>query len=161
MKKYFGFILSCFLLISLIGCSKATVKEQDIEKFIKQYKIEQYTVADPNSPPDVSNIEEKVSKYLSKDLQEKHHLNRLFQIAPEISKKTKKSIELEDVELKKVNENNDGTINYHYTLKIKFYDEKASNVVEKKGNLTISKNDELKIIQENEERDTKIGNEIF
>ncbi|MCI1588952.1 hypothetical protein [Heyndrickxia oleronia] len=62
MKKYFGFILSCFLLISLIGCSKATVKEQNVEKFIKQYKIEQYTVADPNSPPDVSNIEEKVSK---------------------------------------------------------------------------------------------------
>ncbi|MFH5779935.1 hypothetical protein [Heyndrickxia oleronia] len=38
MKKCFGFILSCFLLISLIGCSKATVKEQDVKSLLSNIK---------------------------------------------------------------------------------------------------------------------------
>lgn len=68
---------------------------------------------------------------------------------------------MEDVVLKKEKENADGTINYKFTLKLKFYDASTSETVEKNGQLTISYKDGLIITRDWEEKITKIGNETF
>ncbi|MBS4192479.1 hypothetical protein KHA94_20190 [Bacillus sp. FJAT-49705] len=160
MKKTFGILVLFIMIISLIACSKETVKikEEDVLNFVKDYKAEQYNIKDPSNPPSGIEIGEKVKGFFSDEEFEKQMANRVFQIAPDIAKKTNKSIELEDVKLEKEKENEDGTINYKYTLILKFYDDKASDVIEKKGELTI---EGLKIIRDWEERTTKIGNEVF
>ncbi len=75
--------------------------------------------------------------------------------------KCPKSIELEDILLEKEKENDNGTINYNFTLKLKFYDASISETVEKNGKLTISTEDGLILTRDWEEKTTKILSEIF
>ncbi|WP_316572052.1 hypothetical protein [Neobacillus sp. YIM B06451] len=137
MKKTLGLLF--FLLIGVISaaCSNETIKTEDVEKLVKEYKAEQYNFKDPNNIPSGIEIGDKVKKYLSKGTFEKLNANQVFQIAPEFVKITKKTIELEDVFLEKEKEMDDGSIDYKYTLKLKVSDEQSSEVIEKKGQLTV------------------------
>ena len=66
-----------------------------------------------------------------------------------LAKELHKSIEVQDLVLEEQKKNEDGSIDYTYTLKIKFYDGKQSKVYEKEGELTIStSDDELKITRD-------------
>lgn len=161
MKKILSAILLSLLLVSLIACSNEKIKDEDVKNFVTEYKAIQYSIKDPTNPPSGIEIGDKVKKYLSEDVFNKHTANRVFQIAPDIAKKTNKSIELEDLLLEKEKENADGTINYKYTLKLKFYDANTSETVEKNGQLTISNKDGLIISRDWEDKITKIGNETF
>ncbi|KAB2338411.1 hypothetical protein F7731_02290 [Cytobacillus depressus] len=159
MKGIFRLSLLFTMIIGLIACSsKEVVKEEDVLNLVKDYKTEQYNIKDPSNSPTGVEIGEKVKKYFLEKEFEKQMANRVFQIAPDIAKKTNKSIELNDVILEKGKENEDGTIDYNYTLKLKFYDDHSNDVIEKKGQLTI---EGLKITRDWEERTTKIGNEVF
>ena len=62
-------------------------------------------------------------------------LNRKFQIPELVSKQINKSIEVQDVKLEEQGKNNDGTIDYLYTMKFKVYDENSSKIYEKEGEL--------------------------
>jgi hypothetical protein len=159
MRKVFRLLVIFTMILGLIACSsKEVVKEEDILKLVKDYKTEQYNIKDPSNPPTGIEIGEKVKDSFSEKEFEKQMSNRVFQIAPDIAKKTNKSIELEDIMIEKGKENNDGKIDYNYTLKLKFYDNETTEVVEKKGQLSI---EGLKITRDWEERTTKIGNEAF
>jgi hypothetical protein len=145
-----------FLLVLMIGsiaaaCSNEMIKTEDVKKFVKEYKNEQYNIKDPTNPLTSIQIGTKVKRYLSKDVFDKLEANRILQIAPDFANKTNKSIELEDVILEKEEENKVGTIDYNYTLKLKISDEQSSETFEKKGQLTISNDGGLKITRDWEE----------
>ena len=151
------------LLVLLVGtvaiaCNNETIKTEDVEKLVKEYKTEQYNIKEPTSPPTGIEIGNKVKKYLSKEAYEKLKANRTFQIAPDFAITTNKSIELEDVILKKEKEYDNGTEDYSYTLKLKIYDDdpRLGEVFEKKGQFTISNDGGLKITRDREEI-VKIG----
>ena len=97
------------------------VKEDDVMSFVQDYKTEQYTIKDPKNAPTGIIIGQKVKKYLSEEAYEKLMANRSFELAPYVAKKLNKSIVLEDIHLEKVKEE-DETIDYNYTLKLKFDD---------------------------------------
>ncbi|MBP2239955.1 hypothetical protein J2Z40_000508 [Cytobacillus eiseniae] len=159
MKKPFLLFILFTLLLGLIGCSsKESVSEDDILKLVKDYKTVQYNIKDPSNPPTEIEIGEKVKNYFSEKEFEKQMANRVFATGPLIAKKTNKSIELEDIVLEEEKKKEDGSIDYNYILKLKFYDENSSETIEKKGQLTIK---ELTITRDWEERTTKIGNEVF
>ncbi|MGX9134983.1 hypothetical protein ACWV26_11485 [Rummeliibacillus sp. JY-2-4R] len=159
MKKLLNLFLLLIMIISLIGCNNEAVKsEKDIEELVKNYKSAQYNIKDPANPPTELEIAGNLKVYLSTDVYEKQMANRVFQIAPDVAAKTRSSIELENIKLEKKKENNDGSIDYTYTLRLKFQNEKSTDVVEKSGRLTTK---DQKIIYDWEERDTKIGNEFF
>jgi len=143
MKKMLSLFFILLMLVSLFACSKEIVKDEDIKKFVTEYKTIQYTIKEPTNAPSGIEIGEQVKKYLSEDVFSKHNANRTFQIAPDIAKRTGKSIELDDIllEKEKEKENDNGTINYSFTLKLKFYDASTSETVEKNGQLTISNKD--------------------
>ncbi|WP_286228449.1 hypothetical protein [Neobacillus mesonae] len=157
MKKILGLFI--FLIIGVIAtaCSNETIKTKDVEKFVKEYKSEQYNLKDPANLPTGIEIGDKVKQYLSIDAFDKLNANRVFQIAPDFVKKTNKTIELEDVILEKEKENEDGTIDYNYTLKLKVSDKQSSEVIEKKGQISVSNDDGLKITR-NWEDNVKIEN---
>lgn len=161
MKKMLSLLLPLMLFGIVVACSNKVIKDEDVMNFVKEYKIEQYTIKDPTNAPTESEIATKVKGYLSEEVFNKHNANRIFHIAPYIAKKTNKSIELEDVILERKKENDNGTIDYNFILKLKFEDDKSSEVVEKKGQLTISNEDGLKITCDWEEKTTKIDNEVF
>jgi len=159
MRKVFGLLALFTMILSLVACSsEEVVKEEDVLKLVKEYKTQQYTIKDPSNPSTGIEIGEKVKNFFSEKEFEKQMANRTFEIAPNIAKRTNKSIELEDVVLEKGKENENGKIDYNYTLKLKFYDGKINEVVEKKGQLSI---EGLQITRDWEERTTKIGNEVF
>ncbi len=157
MKKILSILLLSSMLVSLIACSNEKIKDEDVESFVTEYKTIQYNIKDPTNSPSGIEIGEEVKKYLSEDVINKHNANRVFQIAPDIAKKTNKSIELEDVLLEKEKENADGTINYNFTLKLKLYDDSISETVEKNGELTISKEDGFIITRDWEDRSWETG----
>ena len=148
MKRIFGLLFLSIVVLGLIACGKEQVSDKDVLKLLKDYKTVQYNIKDPLNPPSGTDIGEKVKVYFSEDEFEKQMANRVFQLAPEISKNANKSMKLENVKLKKTKENKDGTIDYNYTLKLKFYDNQSSEVIEKNGQLTV---DGLKITREWEE----------
>ena len=159
MKKLLSLLFLLIMIISLIGCNNEAAKNQkDIVELVKNYKSAQYDIKDPSKPPTELEIAENVKGYLSKDAYERQMANRVFQIAPDIATKTRSSIKLENIKLEKKKENKDGSIDYKYTLKLKFHNEKLTDVVEKSGQLTTK---DQKIIYDWEERDTKIGNDFF
>ena len=120
------------LIFILIGssCSHETIETEDVEKFLKEYKAEQYNLKYPNNLPSGVDIGNRVKKYLSKGALDKLNANQVFKIAPDFAERTNKTIELEDVILENEKENNDGSLNYKYTLKLKVSDEKSSEVFE-------------------------------
>jgi hypothetical protein len=157
MKK--ALVLFLVLIIGVIAsaCNNETIKTENVEKFVKEYKAEQYNIKDAKNLPSGIEIGDKVKKYLSKDAFDKLNANRIFQIAPDFVKKTNKNIELVDVILEKKKENEGGTINYQYTLKLKVSNGQSSEVFEKKGQLSISNDNGLKITRD-WEQNTKIEN---
>jgi hypothetical protein len=148
MKKALGLFLVLIIGVIASACSNETIKTENVEKFVKEYKAEQYNIKDAENLPSGIEIGDKVKKYLAKDAFDKLNANRIFQIAPDFVKKTNKTIELEDVILEKEKENEEGTINYNYTLKLKVLDGQSSEVFEKKGQLSISNDHGLKITRD-------------
>lgn len=157
MRKSLGFLFISAMLLSVVACSTDKIKEEDVMSFVKKYKTEQYTINDPINAPTGIEIGQKVKKYLSEDVFEQHMANRNFELAPNVAREQNKSIKLEDVLLEKEKENDDGTIDYYYTLKLKFDDGQSYEIVNKKGELTISNEDGLKITRD-WDRKIKIGN---
>jgi hypothetical protein len=138
----------------LIACSEST-NDIDIEAFVKAYKTEQYTITNPTQLADKHPVEintiftEKVESYLSEDELENLTMNRFFILTPNVAIASNKKVKLETISLEKVEENEDGTIDYNYTLEIDYYDDQSSEIVEKEGQLTILVNDdELKITRD-------------
>ncbi|MFJ8260640.1 hypothetical protein ACIQ4I_01585 [Rummeliibacillus sp. NPDC094406] len=145
MKRTVGLLLLCIMALTLFACGQDQASEKDVLKLLKDYKTVQYNIKDPLNPPSGTEIGEKVKVYFSEDEFERQMANRVFQLAPEISKTSNKSIQLENVKLKKSKENKDGSIDYNYTMKLKFYDDESSEVIEKNGQLTV---DGLKITRD-------------
>lgn len=158
MKRIFSLLFLFTMILGLVACGQESVKEEDVMNLVRDYKSEQYNIIDPSNPPTEIEIGDKVKDFFSEDEFEKQMANRVFQIAPDIAKKTNKSIVLEDVKLENGKENKNGTIDYNYTLKLKFHDSKSTDVIEKKGQLTI---EGLKITNDLEERTSKIENDVF
>lgn len=158
MKKAVGILLFFITIFGLFGCSNEVVKQQEIEAFVNEYKAKLYTIDDPLNPPTFLEIADDVKPYLTEDEFEKLMANRIIGMASSTAKSLNKSIVIEDVIFEEVNENEDGTFDCDITLKIKLYDKKSSEIIEKKGQLTISNksNDGLKISRDWEER-IKIG----
>ncbi|WP_053365643.1 hypothetical protein [Bacillus sp. FJAT-27245] len=148
MKKILGIVFVFIIGVIAAACSNHTIKTEDVEKFVKEYKAEQYNLTDSTKPPSEIEIGNKVKKYLSKGAFDKLNANRVFQIAPNFVMSTNKTIELEDVILEKEEENDDGTIDYKYTLKLKISDEQSSKVIEKNGQLTVLKDGDIKITRD-------------
>jgi len=161
MKKMLSLFFILLMLVSLFACSKEIVKDEDVKKFVTEYKNIQYTIKEPMNAPSGIEIGEQVKGYLSDDVFNKLNANRTFQIAPDIAKKINKSVGLDEILLEKERENDDGTIDYTYKLKLKFYDASTSETVEKKGQLTISNKDGFIITRDWEDKTTKIGDETF
>jgi hypothetical protein len=151
LKKIHGFLFILIFGLIVTACSNETIKTEDVRNFVKEYKAEQYNIKDPVNPPTGIQIGAKVKKYLSKDVYDKLEANRILQIAPDFAKKTNNRIELVDVTLEKENENEDGIIDYKYTLKLKVSDEQSSEVFEKQGQLSVSTDGGLKITYDRED----------
>lgn len=128
------------------------VNEKDVQNLVLKYKKAQYSIEDPSNVPTGLEIGEEVKEFLTADAFEKQMANRVFALVPDFAKKTNKRIELEEVKLKKVKENDNGTIDYNYLLKLKIADEQSTEVIEKKGQLTITNDDDLLISRDWEEK---------
>ncbi|WP_066299192.1 hypothetical protein [Bacillus sp. FJAT-29937] len=156
MKKVFGFLFVLLIGVIAAACSNETVKNEDVEKLVKEYKTEQYHITDPANPPTGIEIGEKVKKYLSEDAFAKLNANRVFQLAPKFAKQTNKTIELEDIVLEKIKEHDDGRIDYKYTLKLKVSYEQPNEsyeIFDKEGQLSVSNTNEgLKITRDWEQQ---------
>lgn len=148
MRKTLGLFVVLIIGVMAAACSNETIKTDDVGKLVKEYKAGQYNIKDPDNLPTGIEIGNKVKKYLSKEAFDHLNANRVFQIAPDFVKKTNKTIELEDIILEKEKENEDGTIDYKYTLKLKVSDEQSNEVYEKKGQLSVSNNGHLKITRD-------------
>lgn len=94
MKKIHSIFLVSIMLASLFACSNEKVKDKDVKNFVMEYKTIQYTIEDPINAPSGIEIGEKVKAYLSENVFNKHNANRIFQLAPDIAKKTGKSIDV-------------------------------------------------------------------
>jgi ribosomal protein L20A (L18A) len=138
----------------LTACSESTT-EHNIEAFVKDYKTKQYTINDLTQlagkhPVEINAIfTEKLESYLSEDELENLTINRFFLVTPNVAIAANKKVKLETISLEKVEDNEDGSINYNYTLEIDYYDDQSSEIIEKEGQLTILVNDdELKITRD-------------
>lgn len=149
MKRKLGVLLLLIMTLALVACGQEKASDTEVLKLLTDYKSVQYNIKDPSKPPSETEISEKVKGYFSKDAFEKQMTDRVFQIAPVIAKASNKSIQLENVQLMKSKENKDGTIDYTYKLKLKFYDNQTTEIIEKNGQLTV---DGLKITRDWEER---------
>ncbi|MFD1039836.1 hypothetical protein ACFQ3N_15730 [Virgibacillus byunsanensis] len=148
MRKMIGILLLVVMMFGMTSCSSEAMNNDDVKTFVKEYKTEQYTIENPDDPLTGLEIGEKVKPFLSEEELENLMKNRVFSIAPTIAKNIGKSVELEGVRLEKEQENDNGSIDYTYTLKLKYYDDHSSVVVAKKGELTIKNNDGLKITRD-------------
>ena len=149
MKKTLGILLSFIMVIAFMAaCSNSDINENEVLNLVSKYKTEQYTILDPGNTPTPNDIADKVKGYLSKDALEKQQANRIFGLAPDLAKKTNKSLKFEEIKLEKVKENEDGTINYKYTLKLKLYDQQSSEILEVDGQLSVSNDNGLVITRD-------------
>lgn len=156
MKKWVGIILVLFI-ISLVGCSKTEeIKDEDVLSLLKEYKTEQYKIEDPKVTPTGDEIATMVKEYLTEDALEDQEANRTFQLAPDLAKNTNHSIELKNADVSKKKENDDGTVIYTYNLSLKLTNIKnfSSENVEKKGEITVSNENELVITKDWQETST-------
>lgn len=84
---------------------------------------------------------------------EKLNANRIFRIAPDIATNTNKPIKVNDVQIEKSEKNEDGTVDYTYTLEIQLGEGSNAEVIKNNGQLTVSSENGLKIIRDWEEKD--------
>ncbi|WP_349410007.1 hypothetical protein [Pseudalkalibacillus sp. SCS-8] len=141
MKRFF--VLFSVMIVGLIACTNENQKDEAIDKddvkaFIKEYKGVQYTI-DAKEIPDDSELAERFKGYLSEDVYKKLRANRFYGRILPVVEKTGKNVGLETVYLEKTGEDEDGAEKYAYTLEIKFYDEKNTDYVKRKGQLTIAR----------------------
>ena len=141
MKKIFGLLTICLMVFGLCGCiDKANaVSSDDILKLAKEYKTIQYTVKDPSNPPTYEEIADKAKEYLSEKALDTLYKQRAFLMVSKFAKETNTSIELESLSMDKTKENDDGSINCDYTIKLKLNNGQSTKIVEKKAQLTVSK----------------------
>lgn len=140
-------------ILGLFGCSKNHINDNDVLEMLKMYKKEQYTIEEPSDPPANDEIVQRVKPYLSTDTMEKLSANRVFSIAPEIASSTNKPIKVNNVQIKESEKNEDGTVDYAYTIEIQLGEGSNAEVIKNNGQLTVSSEDGLKIIRDWEEKD--------
>jgi hypothetical protein len=164
MRKVFKALLLGITLFSLFGCSsKEEAIHQEMEAFVKEYKSTLYRVDDPINPPTSLEIAESAEPYLTKDEFKSLMANRVFELPSKTAKSLNKQIALEDVILNQVTFNDDGGAwDCEVTLKIKLFNQQSSEIIVKKGQLSIMRNsnNELVIIRDWEER-VKVQNELL
>jgi hypothetical protein len=160
VKRLYGIMLLIGMLLALSGCGNSVFNEKDIKEFVMEYKTNQYTVEDPSNPPTAVEIGESVKAYLSKEEYENLIKNRYFHFITVIVENTGKKVELQDVILEKVEENDDGSVDYNYTLEINYYDDHASDIVKKDGQMTIQHDGQYKITRD-WEKPTEFEKEAF
>ncbi|MGD6876430.1 hypothetical protein [Bacillus infantis] len=147
--QFFMFIL----IVSLFGCSKNPINDDDVLELLKVYKKEQYTIEEPSDPPINDEIVERVKPYLSERALEKLNANRVFSIAPDIASHTNTPVKVNDVQIKELEKNEDGTADYTYTVEIQLGEGANTEIIKNNGQLTVSSEDGLKIIRDWEEKD--------
>lgn len=154
MIKKIGILFYFCISMVLFGCENEVEKQNDIESFVTEYKKIFYQINDPLNSPKLSEIINSSKPYLTEDEFENLKANRIFDLAPEIATYLKKSVILEDITFEKINKNDDETWDCYIILKIKISDNLVSEIIEKRGQLTIIKiaNGELKISRDWEER---------
>ncbi len=128
-------LIGMFLIVS--GCSNNAFDENEVKEFVMEYKTNQYMVEDASDPPTAVEIGEKVKSYLSEEEYEHFFIRRYFRFITVVAENTGYSSELQDVILEKTEENEDGSVDYDYTVSVKYYDDSFSELVETKGQMTI------------------------
>jgi hypothetical protein len=141
------------IIVGLVGCTDNAVDDNEVLDLLKTYKTEQYTIVDPSNPPTNDEIVQQVKPYLSEEALEKLIADRVFSIAPDIASSTNKPIMLNDVQIEKDKIQDDGTVDYTYTLEIQSGEDSNSEVIKINGQLTVSSKDGLKITRDWEELD--------
>ncbi|WP_071392964.1 hypothetical protein [Bacillus tuaregi] len=155
-----GLFFSLFLL--LVGCNKQEISEEEVKKFLLEYKETQYNIDDLTSIPNSQEIADKSKTYLSREAFDQLNSNRIFDISPFMAKKLNKVIQVQDITLEKVEKNKD-SVDYEYNLIIELQDPTngGSEKISKKGEMTIKREEgQLMIIRDWEEK-VKIGNDVF
>jgi hypothetical protein len=165
MKKTLLLILLSVTFSSLVGCRNEEEKiiQQEIEAFVKEYKSTLYSVDDPLNPPSSLEVSQSARHYLAKSEFETLMANRIFELASKTAKALNKQIVLEDVVLEKATFNDDGGAwDCEITLKIKLFDQQSSEIIEKKGQLSIMRNsnEALMVVRDWEER-IKVDGELL
>ncbi|MEN2766259.1 hypothetical protein [Ornithinibacillus xuwenensis] len=140
MKNIMGILFLTSMFFVVTACGGNVFNEDSIKEFVMEYKTDQYTVKNPSNPPTAVEIGERVKPYLSEEEYNSFMTNRYFNIITVVAKNTRKSIEVQDVVLEKVEENEDGSIDYNYTLQLKYYDNHFEDIIEKEGQMTIQHN---------------------
>jgi uncharacterized lipoprotein NlpE involved in copper resistance len=156
MKKALQFLLLLLTTLSLAGCNnEEEAIHQELEAFVKEYKTTIYSIDDPLHPPTSNEVAEKAKPYLTKTEFENLIANRIFELTTNTATSLNKRIELEDVILEKATFNDDGGgWDCEITIKLKLSDQQSSQMVEKRGQLSIMRNssDKLKVFRDWEER---------
>jgi hypothetical protein len=129
------FIFSALFLVS--GCGEKGINEDDVKQFVMEYKTNQYTVEDASNPPTGIEIGEKVKPFLSEEEYNYFMRSSYFHLITVVAENTGYKSRLKDIILEKIEETDDGSINYKYTMKVEYYHDSFSELVETKGQLTI------------------------
>jgi hypothetical protein len=148
-------------VFSLVSCSnEEKAIQQEIKAFVKEYKSTLYNVDDPLNPPTLLEVSQNAKPYLTIGEFENLMANRIFELASNTAKTLNKQVKLEDVILEKVTFNDDGgTWECEIILKIRLSDQQSSEIIEKKGQLSIFRNN-FKVTRDWEER-IKVDGEIL
>lgn len=164
MKKTLQVMLLIIIVFSLVGCkNEEEVIQQEIEAFVKEYKSTLYNIDHPLNPTTSLEVAQSAEPYLTNDEFENLKANRVFELASNTAKSLNKGIVLEDVILEKVTFNDDGGAwDCEITIKIKLFDLQSSEIIEKKGQLSIMRNsnDALMVFRDWEER-VKVDGELL
>ncbi|WP_054751962.1 hypothetical protein [Piscibacillus salipiscarius] len=137
MKKVMIILLLGSFILTLAACDDTSDDEKELKEFVTDYKSKLYNIENPNllnekHPTKVSQkFSRKIEPYETNEVLEDLTLNRQLIIIPQIAQALGKKVKLQDISLEKVKENEDGSINYDYTMKIKYYDDESENIVKK------------------------------
>ncbi len=141
-------VLFAVVLLFVAGCDAETSKEDEIKEFVMEYKTKMYTIEDPSNMPTGSELIERIKPYVSEKVHEKLLVNSGLNYIPRVATNISASIEVQDVELTKTEDNKDGTTDYDFVLELKFYNEDFSEVVTKAGQLTIQDENGYKVTRD-------------
>lgn len=151
MKRTFGLLLILLIgAVSLVGCSQDELKEEEVLKFVKEYKTIQYNVENPDdltsTNEEALNTADKVKPYLSEEAHEDMLTNRIFAFPLEYAKKTSSSLKVENFHLDKQEVNEDGSVDYKYTYELIADNGDSKEIMNRNGELTITKSDDGDLI---------------
>lgn len=165
MKRIILFTVTFMCLFFFSACSadsnsSSNSDEKKVKGFLSDYKSYQYTIEDPKNPPTADEIGEKVKPFLSDEEYERQFANRSFDIPAEVASKTNNSIALDDITLEKL-ETDEESEKYKYTLHLVFSSDGSEEFIDRKGEITVTNNDEMKITRDWENRNNEIGDLTF